>query len=363
MNRREFLKKSGITAVAATATALPSSRAGAEDAYYWKMVTTWRANTPVFHPTVIRFAQRVDEVSGGRLKIKVYAAGELIPAMDVFNTVASGKVQAGAGAPQFWVDKIPAAQWFSAVPFGLNAQAMNTWLYSGGGLSLWEEVYEPYKLLPRPLGNSGVQMAGWFKKPIERTEEVRDLRMRISGLGGKVVGRMGARVLPVANTEIFASLKEGTLDAVTWGGPMQDLRLGLYQAAKYYYYPGWQEPANCLEVVFNQKAYNALPEDLQAILDAVAMETNLWSLSRFEIENASALQTLLTEHKVTLLKLPESILETFRLNATRVMEEAAGADLMAAKVYEAYMHFKHVAGPWDAVSRNAYSEISSGNLM
>jgi TRAP-type mannitol/chloroaromatic compound transport system substrate-binding protein len=321
------------------------------------MVTTWPPNLPVLQTGAERFAKRVEEASDGRLKIHVYAANELVPALGVFDAVSSGTVEAGSGASYYWAGKVPAAQWFASVPFGLNPQGINAWFYSGGGLKLWEEVYAPFNLIPRPQGNTGVQMGGWFRKEMNTIEDYKGLKMRIPGLGGKVIAKAGGTVVLLPGGEIFTSLERGVIDATEWVGPMHDLRMGFYKAAKYYYYPGLHEPGTCLEVMFNKQKYEALPKDLQMIIDAAAMETNLWSLSEFEAGNGAALQTLIAEHKVDLRKFPDELLDSLRKLAKETMEEEADKDAMSRKVHEAFKKFKEQVGIWGSVSENAYYNV------
>ncbi len=360
MERRDFIKKAGIATaatVAGTAMNAPAIIAK-EKTYRWKMVTTWPPNLPVLQTGAEQFAKRVEAASGGRIKIQVFAAGELVPALGVFDAVSSGTaVQVGSGASYYWAGKVPAAQWFSAVPFGFNPQGINAWFYSGGGLKLWEEVYAPFNLVPRPQGNTGVQMGGWFRKKMESISDFKGLKMRIPGLGGKVIAKAGGTVVLLPGGEIFTSLERGVLDATEWVGPLHDLRMGFYKAAKYYYYPGWHEPGTCLEVMFNKKHYDSLPKDLQVILDAVAMETNLWSLCQFEAGNGAALEELITKHNVNLVRFPTDLLDELRKMAEETMEEEAAKDAMSKKVHEAFKKFKKQIGMWGAVSENAYYDV------
>ena len=378
MKRRDFLKKAGVTAAAAAAATAgligcgPQEEAKKEEpkkeeamapqvmtkkTYEWKMVTTWPPNLPVLQTGAVRFAERVAEATEGRIKIEVFAGGELVPALGVFDAVSEGTVECGSGAAYYWAGKVPAAQWFAAVPFGLNAQGINAWFYSGGGLQLWEEVYAPFDLVPRPQGNTGVQMGGWFRKEMNTIEDYKGLKMRIPGLGGKVVSKAGGTVVLLPGGEIFTSLERGVIDATEWVGPMHDLRMGFYKAAQYYYYPGWHEPGTCLEVMFNKKVYDGLPSDLRAILDAVAMETNFWELCEFEAGNGAALQQLISEHNVNLVRFPEEMLDALRALANETLEEEAEKDAMSRKVHEAFKKFKAQVGVWGSVSENAYYNV------
>jgi len=357
MKRREFLKKTGTAAAAVASTAIAAPAVIAQKKYNWKMVTTWPPGLPVLQTGCERFAQRVKEATDGRITIQVFAGGELVPPLGVFDAVSEGTVEVGSGASYYWAGKSPAAQWFSAVPFGLNAQGNNAWFYSGGGLQLWEEVYAPFNLVPRPQGNTGVQMGGWFRKEMNSIDDYKGLKMRIPGLGGKVVAKAGGTVVLLPGGEIFTSLERGVIDATEWVGPMHDLRMGFYKAAQYYYYPGWHEPGTTLEVMFNKKIYDSLPKDLQATLDAVAMETNIWSLSEFEAGNGAALQELITKHKVELRQFPEPLMDSLRQLAKEVLEEEAAKDAMSRKVNDAFQKFKAQVGVWGSVSENAYYKV------
>lgn len=370
MERRDFLRKAGLAATGAVAAAAGLAGCGqekkeeakgpavqAKKTYEWKMVTTWPPNLPVLQTGAERFAKRVEEATGGQLKIQVFAGGELVPPLGVFDAVSEGTVECGSGASYYWAGKVPAAQWFAAVPFGFNAQGINAWFYSGGGLKLWEEVYAPFNVIPRPQGNTGVQMGGWFRKDMNTIDDYKGLKMRIPGLGGKVISKAGGTVVLLPGGEIFTSLERGVIDATEWVGPMHDLRMGFYKAAKNYYYPGWHEPGTCLEVMFNKKAYEALPVELQQTIDAVAAETNMWSLSEFEAGNGAALQTLISEHNVNLVRFPEQLLDDLRKLSEETLEEEAEKDPMSRKVHDAFKKFKAQVGVWGSVSENAYYNV------
>jgi len=372
MERRDFLRKAGLAAAGAVAAgaglagcaqqkeeeAKPAAPAvQTKKTYEWKMVTTWPPNLPILQTGAERFAKRVGEATGGQIKIEVFAGGELVPPLGVFDAVSEGTVECGSGASYYWAGKVPAAQWFAAVPFGFNPQGINAWFYSGGGLQLWEEVYAPFNVIPRPQGNTGVQMGGWFRKEMNTIDDYKGLKMRIPGLGGKVVSKAGGTVVLLPGGEIFTSLERGVIDATEWVGPMHDLRMGFYKAASYYYYPGWHEPGTCLEVMFNKKAYESLPVELQQILDAVAAETNMWSLCEFEAGNGAALQTLISEHNVNLLQFPDQLMADLRKLADETLEEEAAKDPMSRKVHDAFKKFKAQVGVWGTISEDAYYNV------
>lgn len=359
MKRRELLRGAGLAAVATglAACAKPQGGAGAAaggERLQWKMVTSWPTNFPGLGTGAARLAEMITAATGGRITVKVYGAGELVPAFEVFDAVSRGTAEMGHSAAYYWKGKAPAAPFFCAVPFGLNAQEMNGWLYNGGGLELWRELYAPFGLVPFPAGNTGVQMAGWFRKPVASAADLRGLKMRIPGLGGEVMARAGATPVNLPGAEIFSSLQSGAIDAAEWVGPYNDLAFGLHRAAKYCYYPGWQEPGPTLECMVNKAAFDALADDLKAIVEACCRAVNDSMLAEYTARNQQALDALVREHGVELRQLPDDALVALRRAADEVLEEAAGADPMARKALDSMRAFRAQAKAWHAVSEEAY---------
>ena len=354
MQRRTFMRN--LAAATIGTGALATSSGQAADRFRWKMVTTWQPNFPILQEGATRFAHQVKTMTGGRLDIRVFAGGELIPPMQTFDAVAQGTVQMGHGAAYYWAGKIPAAQFFTSVPFGMNAQGMNAWYYGGGGLALYREIYAPFGLVPFPMGNTGVQMGGWFKKKINSVADLKGLKMRIPGLGGKVMAKAGVNPVLLAGGEIYTALERGTIDATEWIGPYHDLRLGLYRAADYYYYPGWHEPGPTLELIVNSKAWASLPEDLRLVVDAAAAASNLWMLSEFEAKNLQALRTLRDKYKVRLSEFPKDVLKQLHRFTKEVLDEQAAKDETFKKVYAAYERFRADNDAWSTLSEAAYAD-------
>ena len=354
MDRRDFFKKAGAGALVAGATAQGINVAHAKESIKWKMVTTWPKNFPGLGTGANNLAKLIEEMSGGRIQVKVYAAGELVPPFEVFDTVSKGTAQIGHGVSLYWKGKIEAAPFFTGVPFGLTALEMNAWLYHGGGLELWQELYKPFGLIPEPAGNSGVQMAGWFNKRIDSLKDIKGLKMRIPGLGGEVIKRAGGTPVNIPGGEIFSSLKSGNIDAMEWIGPYNDLAFGFYKAAKYYYYPGWQEPGSALEVLINEKAFNALDKDLQAIVRNACRASNDALTAEYTAQNARALTTLRDKHKVEILRLPDDVLKKLRQLSEEVVADIGKKDKMAKKVADSVMTFRDQAMAWHDISERAY---------
>ncbi len=358
MKRRDFLKKVGVgTAAAAAASTLGAPAVHASKTIKWKMVTTWPPKLVYLQTGAERLAKKVAEMTGGKFQIKVYAAGELVPAFGIFDAVSKGTVQAGSGASYYWAGKLPAAQFFAAVPFGMNAQGMAAWFWGGNGLKLWEKVYAPFNLVPRPGGNTGVQMGGWFNKKINTIDDYKGLKMRIPGLGGKVVAKAGGTVVLTPGGEIFTNLERGVIDATEWVGPLHDKIMGFYKVAKYYYYPGWHEPGTVLEYFFNKKAYEALPKEYQLILDFATKESYGWMWSGFDADNGAALQDLITKHNVQLVRFPTPVMRDLKRLSDEVLDEFTAKDPLAKEVYLDFKKMQKQVGTWGTVSEKAYYDL------
>jgi TRAP-type mannitol/chloroaromatic compound transport system substrate-binding protein len=367
MDRRSFLGRLGGGAVLAGATlgagcnadrnaAAPASHAGGTAAFTpvkWKMVTTWPKNFPGLGTGANYLAELITAMSGGRIEVKVYGANELVPAFEVFGAVSAGTAELGHGASYYWKGKSEAAQFFSAVPFGLTAEEMNAWLYHGGGMELWAETYQPFGLVPLAAGNTGVQMAGWFNREINSLDDLQGLKMRIPGLGGEVLARAGGTPVSLPGGELFTSLQSGAIDATEWVGPYNDLAFGLYKAAKYYYYPGWHEPGTTLECMVNKQAFDALPGELQIIVSNAARVANQDMYAEYIARNNQALETLVEEHQVEVRKLPDPVLARLRDLSAQVVEEIAAQDALSKRVYESFQRFRQQATQWSNISQRA----------
>lgn len=360
MKRRDFIGASvaaGAVLAAGCGEEKKAAQQGAAkpvEKVEWKMVTTWPKNFPGLGTGANQLAELITEMSGGRLTVKVFGAGELVPAFEIFDAVSRGTAQMGHGASYYWKGKSEAAQFFSAVPFGLTAQEMNAWLYHGGGMELWQEVYAPFGLVPTAALNTGVQMGGWFNKEINSLEDLKGLKMRIPGLGGEVLARLGGTPVSLPGGEIFSSLESGAIDATEWVGPYNDLAFGLYKAAKHYYYPGWHEPGTTLECFINKAAFDALPKDLQSIVLTASKAANLDGLSELTARNNQALHTLVTEHKVDLRPFPDEVLVQLKRVSDEVVAEIADKDALSKKVYESFVAFREQASAWHDISERAY---------
>jgi TRAP-type mannitol/chloroaromatic compound transport system substrate-binding protein len=371
MNRRDLLigLGAGVAAGAVGATALtgrkkesatvsyPGKPTDAMAKFDWKLVTSWPPDYPGAHAGLKQIAASMAEISGGRMNIHVYGAGELVAGLEVFDAVSQGTVEMGHSASYYWAGKIPATQFFCAVPFGMIAQEQNSWFYGGGGLELWREIYARNNLMVFPAGNTGTQMGGWFRKEIKNADDFKGVKMRIPGLGGKVVAAVGATVVLLAASEIYPALERGVIDAAEWVGPYVDRRLGLHQAAKFYYYPGWHEPGTANELMVNLQAYNKLPKELQTALEDAAYRLNSWLLSIYQPMNVEALQDLVQNQGVKLMRFPDDLLDKLRAESGKIVSALAESDADSRKVYDSYKKSLEGSRAWRNVSEDAYNAI------
>lgn len=364
MERRKFIT-GGIAGAAALAascsppasddkkTQAPAVQTG--EKIKWRMTTTWPKDFPGLGTGANRLAKYITDMSGGRLEVEVFGGGEIVPPLEAFDAVSTGTAQMGHGAAYYWKGKNPAMQFFAAVPFGLNAQEMNAWVYYGGGQKLWDDLYAEFNLKPFLAGNTGVQMGGWFKREINSLDDMKGLKMRMPGLGGDVLSAIGATPKLLPGGEIFTALESGAIDASEWVGPYNDLAFGFYKIAKLYYYPGWHEPGTALESFVNKSAYDELPPDLQQVVATACQAANLDMLSEFTARNGQALADLTGEHGVLLKRFPDDVLAALAKTADEIVGDVASGDAAAKKVYDSFADFRTKVSGWTKLSETGYA--------
>lgn len=377
MNRREFMQNLAIRTTAATAlgfaagcaaqeagVAPQAEQAMAQDLpeLNWDMPTSWPVALDTIFGGAQTFAETVGTLTGGKFKINPRPAGEVAPGTEVLNVVQEGAFPIGHTASYYYVGKSPVTAFGTAVPFGLTAQQQNAWLYDGGGLQLLQEAYAKlFNVIQFPAGNTGVQMGGWFRKEINTVADLQGLKMRIPGLGGQVMAKLGVTVQTLPGGEIFQALQTGAIDAAEWVGPYDDEKLGLQKAAQFYYYPGWWEPGPTLEVEINLDEWNKLPEFYQEVVKAAAYVANMTMLARYDARNNDALGRLL-EGGAQLRAYSPEILDAAEKAAFELYDELAAKDADFATVYEQWKPFRERIYAWHNINEGSFARHYSAKL-
>ncbi len=344
MKRREFIGAlAGLAGTAIVGCTLKENEVIGNKKgkkHRWKLSMAVPKTLPIWAEGIINFSKRVKMLSGGRLDIKVYGANELIPGLGVFDAVKNGTIEMGHSASYYWQGKIPASVFFTAIPFGMDANGMAAWMHQGGGQKLWDELYAPHQIKPFPCGNTGMQMGGWFRKEINRVEDFKGLKMRMPGLGGKVITRLGASAETLAVSEIYQSLSTGVLDATEWVGPFHDYIMGFYKASKYYYSIGWQEPGPVLELLINKKAWESLDEELKLIVEVTCAQVDRDMFVHWLAKDAEFYERIKKEKKVQLRFFPSEVIKVLQKEAKEVIEEVRRTSPLAGRIYNSFFSFK-----------------------
>ena len=345
MNRRTFLASAGTAAAASTFPA-PAIAQGVREL---KLVSSFPLRGRTELPN-----RAITEASGGRFKVKIFGPGELVGGFEVFDAVSEGVADMYWSAEYYWHKRSPAFSFFAAAPFGLTPDETYAWIYRGGGQELWDELSAKFNLKSFLAGRSGYQMGGWYAKEMTSIEDFKGLRIRMPGLGGEVMRRMGAIVIDLPGREIVPALKSGALDAAEYVGPWQDLMLGLHTAAKYYYYPGFHEPGTCLSVGINRTLWESLNvEEKKLIESALAAHHTYYAADHF-VRHTKHLPILLEEHSVQLRQYDDEILRALGKTSGEVVAELGASDPFTQRVYESYMKFREASLGWTDISERAY---------
>ncbi|HAA36396.1 MAG: TRAP transporter substrate-binding protein [Arenicellales bacterium] len=352
MERRDFLKKAGAgTAVAAGTLAAPAIvKARTEIA----MVTTWPRDFPGLGTGAQRFAESLSELSDGRLNVTYYASGERVKPFDSFDEVASGNAQMYHAADYYWKGKHPGWAYFTAVPFGFVYSEINAWINWGGGQELWDELAGEFGLKCLTCGNTGVQMGGWFRKEINSADDLKGLKMRIPGLGGDVMAKLGASPVSLPGSQIYENLMSGAIDATEWVGPWNDSYMKFYEAAKYYYFPGMHEPASMLAVGMNKSWWDGLSKTDQALIKAAAHQENDRMMSEYNAKNGAALDKLISEQGIQVREFNDDVYDAFGEAAEEVFEEVRAHSELANRIHESFVATRKDVGRWMNLSDQPY---------
>lgn len=360
MKRRDFIKTASTVGVVGAAASAFATPAISQNRIEWKMQTTWRENSPLLWTGPKLVADYVSKMSGGRLTIKLYAAGEIAPPLQVMDVVADGGLEMGHGYPPYWAGKLPAMQFFTPLPFGITTQEQNAWFLYGGGQEIADKVYGELGVKFLPSGNTSVQSAGWFNKEINSIEDYQGMKIRSGGLGSKVLAKVGATPVQMPLGEVPQALQTNSIDGADFVGPFNDMAFGLHKVAKYCYWPGWMEPCGVLDCFINKAAWDGLSDDLKAIVEAANAMANNVVLSEFVAKNAQAYQTLQTEHGVKMQFLNDETLAVLGKIAGEVIVEASEADALSKEVYDSLMSFRKLVTPYTNTSELAF--LNARNL-
>jgi len=362
MKRREFVKKAAAAAVGGAILGCARGEEGAPavqtgKTVRWRLASSFPRGLDTIYGSAEVMTRTLEAISGGRFTVRPYPAGELVPGLQVLDAVQQGTVEAGQTASYYFIGKNPALAFDSCVPFGLTARQQGAWLHEGGGLDLMRELLADFGIINFPAGNTGTQMGGWFKREIHGLSDLKGLKMRIPGMGGQVMDRLGVTVQVLAGGDIFPALERGAIDATEWVGPYDDEKLGFYKIAKYYYYPGWWEPGPSLSFYVNKTAWESLPGEYQAMFKAAARVAEVTMQARYDAKNPPALDRLLGQD-VKLERFSDDIMNAALEASFEIMEEQAAKDPGYRKVYDA---FKAVRGPmfrWFGTAELAYAEYA-----
>lgn len=319
-----------------------------------KMVTTWPKDFPGLGTMAERTAQFITEMSGGALRVRIFAAGELVPAFESFDAVANGAADLYHGAEYYWVGKSKAYPFFTAIPFGMTASEIMAWTEFGGGQELWDELAAGFNIKPFAAGNTGHQLGGWYKRPIDSLEDLRGMKIRMPGIGGEVLRRVGASAVALSGGEIYQALQSGAIDGTEWVGPWNDLAFGFYREAKYYYWPGFHEPGAQLGVGINLDKWNDMTLQEKAIIRGACHQANHLSVAEYGHYNGTALKQLIEEHGVELRQMPDDVM-TALANATKtVLEQTAQTDDITRRIFESYKAALTRSQEWSRISDEAF---------
>jgi len=355
MTRRGIVK-AGAAAAAAAAFPAPAISQGIRE---FKLATSWPKDLQGLQTSAERIGRAITVATGNRIRVTVFAAGELVKPFEVFDAVSSGVIEMYHSAEYYWERRSAAFNFFAAVPFGFTADEMAAWIHFGGGQALWDELSANYNIKPLLTTNTGVQMGGWFSKEVNSLQNYAGLKYRMPGLGAEVLRRLGAAVVNLPGGEIVPALRSGAIDASEWVGPWNDMYLGLHKASKFYYYPGFHEPGTVLATAINKARWDSLTAEERALITTVANAEYTYSLAEFNANNAKSLQELRQDKNIEIRKFDDSILKTFGEHSGEVMAEVGGKDPLTRRTYQSYMEFRNRYTPWSNMSEQAYLNARS----
>jgi len=356
MDRRSFIKKAGLATTGAAAASALAAPAVAQERVEMVMVSTWPRDFPGLGTGAQRLAERIGAMTDGRIQVEYFAAGERVGAFDSFDEVASGNAQAYHAADYYWKGKHLGWAYYTAVPFGLTYDEINAWIRFGGGQELWDELAAEFGLKCVMAGNTGVQMGGWFNKEINSADDLKGLKMRIPGLGGDVMAKLGASPVSLPGGQIYENLVSGAIDATEWVGPWNDSFMKFYEAAKYYYYPGFHEPGSMLALGMNESWWSGLSKTDQAIIEAAAGMENDVMMAEYNAKSGAALKDLVENQGVELRAFNDDVYDAFAEATEEVFETVRAHSDLAARIDDSFRAARLDLGAWSKLTMQAYIE-------
>jgi TRAP-type mannitol/chloroaromatic compound transport system substrate-binding protein len=360
MERRSFIQRAGIAGVLAAGSA--PAIVHAQAAIRWRLASSFPKSLDTIYGAAEVFAKKVSDMTGGKFQISTHAAGELMPALGVVDGVQNATVEVAHTAPYYFFGKDPTFALGCAIPFGLNSRQMTAWVFEGNGLKLMREFYKNYNIINFPGGNTGAQMGGFFRKEIKSLADIKGLKFRIGGFGGKVIERIGAVAQNIPGGEIYQALEKGTIDAAEWVGPYDDEKLGLYKVAPNYAYPGWWEGGPQLDIMINDKAFNGLSAEYKAIVEAAAAYAHVDMQAKYDARNPAALKRLVGGG-TKLFRFPKEMMEAAFKEAMALYSELSGSNPAWKKVYEDYSAFRRDANLWFRFTEAGFDDFMQGQKL
>ncbi len=359
MDRRKFLTVGAVGAASGGALAAPAI---AQDKQVVRMVTSWPRNLPGVGTGAQRVADRITAASGGRIEVKLFASGELVPALESFDAVATGAAEMYHAAEYYWQGKHLAFNLFTTAPMGMTAAEMEAWVHFGGGQQLWDELSAQFGVKAFLAGNTGFQMGGWFREPITSLDDLKGLNFRMPGLGGEVLRRVGMNVVGLPASEVFPALQAGAIDGTEWVGPYNDLALGFHNVVKNYAYPGFHEPGSSLSAGVNKAWWDSLDAADRALIEACCVAENDVMMAEFNARNGEALERLVDEHDVKLFRFPDEVWDAFVEASADVVATVAQTDDLGKRVHESYTAFQKRVMPWSKLADQSYMDARARSL-
>jgi TRAP-type mannitol/chloroaromatic compound transport system substrate-binding protein len=355
MQRRAFLQGAGA-GLGLAATSLAAGAFADGPSIRWRLASSYPKSLDTIYGAAEQVAQRLNRITGGKFQIRVFAGGDLVPGLQVLDAVQNGSVECGHSASYYYVGKNMAFAFDCAVPFGLTARQQNAWMYFGGGQQLMRDLFGQYGIVQFPGGNTGVQMGGWFRKEIRSLTDLKGLKIRIPGIGGQIMARLGAVPQTLAGSDIYPSLERGALDAAEWVGPYDDEKLGFHKIAKHYYYPGWWEGGPQLSFYVNLAKWNELPDAYKAAFEAACAEANVHMLAAYDSKNPPALMRLIKQG-ARLHAFPRDVMEAARKAAFALYDEEAARNPTFARIYAEWRKFQEMEIQWFKVAEAPYANF------